>query len=61
MDEFWWSGQTWTYESNGVGVPVDGVDEFETLPVEGGGVARLAADASSAVIVTLIREALIRE
>ncbi|OAQ85232.1 glycoside hydrolase family 79 protein [Purpureocillium lilacinum] len=45
-----WAGRTWTYENNGVGEKVPGLDEFTTVPVSGGR-ANVKIGASEAVIV----------
>ncbi|UNI24889.1 hypothetical protein JDV02_010608 [Purpureocillium takamizusanense] len=45
-----WAGRTWTYENDGVGARVPGVEEFTTVRVVGGR-ANVEVGASEAVIV----------
>lgn len=50
---FYWAGETWTYESNGLGEKVSGIEGSSTLDVSGG-LVQIPVGASEAVIVHLV-------
>lgn len=50
---FYWAGETWTYETNGLGERVPGIEGSDTLDMSGGSV-QVPVGASEAVIVHLI-------
>ncbi|KAJ5587237.1 glycoside hydrolase family 79 protein [Penicillium hispanicum] len=50
---FYWAGQTWTFDSNGLGENVPQIDANTTLSVQGGSV-QVEVGASEAVLVQLV-------
>lgn len=50
-ESFYWAGETWTYQSNGIGVPVPGQQQIRIVPDVHGQVS-VAVGASEAVMVS---------